>query len=196
MWILIYFLIMFFVYLATVIYFFKKVAQKKEVLKIEMIDKLQITQIKYFLGYELIEEKYLSNNIMLDYIKKNYSKASREIFEMFKIKESEFEILEKKASDYKINMLLIYGTLMTLNLAYFFQNKERNLFFFIVHLIVCTSNLIVQIKFSKTQKNDIENTKQLIYNSVKKIDSDLKEIIMLANKKDINNLIKCLKNNQ
>jgi len=113
---------------------------------------------------------------------------------LFKIVDKEYEILVKKASDYKINVLLMYGILMLLVVAYFMKDKENHLPFLIIQFIIYTFSIIKQIGLSIEETKKIISERNLITNTVEKFNKDLNEIIQTVDEKDILKLIRLLKN--
>jgi|GEM_PF-3082608 len=194
MWIMLYILVMSFVYGISQIYFAEKVLKKKNNLLKQMTNKLEKCRYKYFIASNVVISRYLSSEIMQKQIKINYKKANKEVLDEFKIVDKEYEILVKKASDYKINVLLMYGILMLLVVAYFMKDKENHLPFLIIQFIIYTFSIIKQIGLSIEETKKIISERNLITNTVEKFNKDLNEIIQTVDEKDILKLIRLLKN--
>ena len=183
MWIMLYILVMSFVYGISQIYFAEKVLKKKNNLLKQITNKIEKCRYKYFISSNIAISRYLSSEIMQKQIKVNYKKANKEVLNEFEIVDKEYEILVKKASDYKINVLLMYGIIMLLIVAYFMKDKENHLPF-----------LIIQIGLSIEETKKIINERSLISNTVKKFNKDLNEIVQAVDEKDTPKLIRLLKN--
>ena len=194
MWIMLYILVMSFVYGISQIYFAEKVLKKKNNLLKQITNKIEKCKYKYFVSSNVVISRYLSSEIMQKQIKANYKKANKEVLKEFEIVDKEYEILVKKASDYKINVLLMYGIIMLLIVAYFMKDKENHLPFLIIQFIIYTFSIIKQIGLSIEETKKIIDERSLISNTVEKINKDLNEIVQAVDEKDIPKLIRLLKN--
>jgi hypothetical protein len=183
-----------FVYGISQIYFAEKVLKKKNNLLKQITNKIEKCRYKYFISSNIVISRYLSSELMQKQIKVNYKKANKEVLNEFEIVDKEYEILVKKASDYKINVLLMYGIIMLLIVAYFMKDKENHLPFLVIQFIIYTFSIIKQIGLSIEETKKIIDERSLISNTVKKFNKDLNEIVQAVDEKDIPKLIRLLKN--
>lgn len=191
-WILIYFFVISLVYGGLQIYFGEKVIKRKKILQIDMEKKIEKCFVKYTVDEILIENNRLKSKIMLKHIKENYTKAKNEIEEKYDEIDQKYEVLLKRAKDYKINISLIYGTLMLLVLAY--SKSTRNWSFFWVQVIIYSLSLLYQIKMSKNQYNEINQAKKNYKEKIEILKRGLDEILKDVEIGDIFGLERKLKN--